>query len=45
MPNYEVWMEGYSATGNYASDEYMGNYSARTFKSACVKSLRENGYS
>lgn len=44
MPNYEVWMEGYSDTGNYASDRYMGEYSAKSFKGACVKAMRDHGF-
>ena len=44
MPNYDVWMEGYSATGNYAPDRYMGEYSAKSFKGACVKAMRDHGF-
>ena len=44
MPSFDVWLEGYDATGDYSPDRYFGNYSARTFKSACVKAMRDNGF-
>jgi hypothetical protein len=42
MPFYEVWMEGYSATGNHAPDKCLGVYKAKTFKAACKKALKDN---
>jgi len=35
-------LEGYAATGEYAPDRYLVNYTAMTFKSACVKALQDN---
>lgn len=40
MKIYEVWMEGYNCTGNYCPDEYMGTYTAHSFKEACMKALK-----
>ena len=44
MPRYDVWMEGYSCTGQHCPDEYMGSYSAEDFESACLEAMRNHGY-
>lgn len=41
MKAYNVWMEGYAATGEYAPDEYMGTYEAKSFKEACVMAMND----
>lgn len=32
---YEVWMEGYSITGNKSEEEYIGKVYASSFLEAC----------
>ena len=45
---YELWMEGYSATGQHAPAQYLGSYTADSFRNACItwNSLhnRDKGY-
>ena len=41
---YNVWMEGYAATGEYACATYLGNYTGKNFKEACIKALKRNKY-
>lgn len=39
MPRFDVWSEGYSATGGSAQAFYLGSYPAKTFNEACFKAL------
>ena len=39
MKSYDVWMEGYSATGDYAPAHHVGRVAADSFKEACIKLL------
>jgi hypothetical protein len=36
MKQYEVWMEGYAATGNSSGAEFCGLYEAESFAEACA---------
>jgi hypothetical protein len=42
MKNFEVWREGYRATGDYSEATLMGIANADTFSEACVKVLGTN---
>lgn len=33
---FEVWMEGFSATGDYASAQCQGSFKGHTFQEACI---------
>ena len=35
MPEFEIWMEGYEATGNSAHASYEGSFEAKSFRAAC----------
>lgn len=35
MKSYEVWMEGYAATGEHGTAQHLGNTTAASFKEAC----------
>lgn len=35
MQEYEVWMEGYSATGEHGTHHLIGKVKANSFKEAC----------
>lgn len=37
MQLYEVWSEGYRATGEAGEAQYLGTYKARSFSEACAK--------
>lgn len=36
MKNYEIWVEGYQATGNSSLAQKLGEAEGNTFKEACV---------
>ena len=38
---YEVWMEGYCATGQSATHEFIGKEEANNFKKACKIAMRK----
>ncbi len=40
---FNVWMEGYSATGNKAEASLLGKIKARDFSEACVKIIFQEG--
>ena len=42
---YHVWSEGFSVTGMYQPDFFMGSYDAYSFREACMKAMRDNDYS
>ncbi len=42
MSAYSVWMEGYSATGDYAPAHCVGHTNAESFRDACVKLLKDD---
>jgi hypothetical protein len=35
MPLYEVWAEGYAATGEHGTASYVGSVEASSFEEAC----------
>lgn len=41
---YHVTVDGYVCTGNFASTEYLGTYTASSPRAACKKALKDNGY-
>lgn len=45
MKKYNVWQEGYSATGQYEPDHFMGTFKANNFKEACMKAMKAEEYS
>ena len=42
MKDYSVWMEGYSAQGNFATAEYIGSTKAESFEKACFNLLKND---
>lgn len=40
MREFEVWMEGYSATGQSSPHRFIGKVKAKTFKEACYIALK-----
>lgn len=43
MKSYNLWMEGFAATGQSASASYLGSFKANTFEEACRKwGLQDN---
>ena len=40
MKEYEVWMEGYRATGESAPHRFIGKAEAETFKDACYIAVK-----
>lgn len=42
---YEVWSEGYAATGERAPAIYLGKYEADSFLEACMKAMKAKGWS
>ena len=44
MNSYSVWMEGYTATGDYAPAHLVGNTIADSFKEACFNLLKDDPY-
>lgn len=41
--NYDVWMEGYLATGDRAQATFLGNFEGRNWPEVCRKALVHNG--
>lgn len=39
---YEVWMEGYSCSGNHSGATFLGKFEGQTFAKACEKAVHEN---
>lgn len=37
---YEVWIEGYAATGDRANARFLGKFSGPDFKSACIEAMK-----
>ncbi len=35
--HYEIWMEGYAATGESGTAQYVGSVKAKSFGGACIK--------
>ena len=44
MSKYNVWIEGYSCTGQYSPDEFLATVEAQTFEEACVLAMKEAGF-
>jgi hypothetical protein len=42
-PEWEVWMEGFAATGESAGAQYYGTYPGSSFKEAVLKAVKEHG--
>lgn len=40
---YQVWVEGYAATGESGRATYFGEYEADSFEQACQKSVDAHG--
>jgi len=38
---FEVWLEGYSATGQEGKHQYIGKEKAKDFKEACYKAIKK----
>lgn len=36
MPEFEIWEEGYAATGEHATASFIGKASGETFDEACI---------
>lgn len=43
MKVYEIWLEGYAATGNRGTARYLGSSAGRSFKDACRRALISAG--
>ena len=41
MKEYEVWMEGYRATGESAPHQFIGRVMAQSFKDACYIAVKK----
>ena len=41
MQYFDVWMEGYSATGQSAPHQFLGKVKAETFKDACYIAVKK----
>lgn len=41
MKKYEVWMEGYQATGQHCPHKFVGEIEAESFKEACSIAVKE----
>jgi hypothetical protein len=41
---YDVWLEGFAATGESAEAEFLGAYEANTFEDACRIAALANGW-
>tara|TARA_R110000744_G_scaffold242781_1_gene359840 strand:+ start:2526 stop:3005 length:480 start_codon:yes stop_codon:yes gene_type:complete len=41
---FEVWSEGYRATGERGTAQFLGTYEAETFKEACKIALKDKGW-
>lgn len=47
VKEWDVWMEGYSATGQHSPAQFLGTYKATTFREACLAhrdTMREPEY-
>lgn len=44
MKNYQVWVEGYSATGDRSTASLAGMAKASSFKEACEKVYKDDRY-
>lgn len=42
MKEFNIWMEGYQALGNNATASYLGTYSGKDFRDACIKWASSN---
>ena len=38
---FDIWSEGYSATSEHGTAQFLGTYSAPTFKEACKIALKD----
>ena len=41
MKDYEIWMEGYSCTGEHQSHEFIGKVTAENFANACELAVKD----
>ena len=42
--NFEVWIEGYAATGEYEKAQFLGKYKSKSFKGACMLAMIEKKF-
>jgi hypothetical protein len=38
---FEVWNEGYAATGEHGTAQYLGRFEAENFQKACMRAMKE----
>jgi len=41
---YEIWSEGYAATGNFSGANFHGRHEAESFKDACKLFFKDDPY-
>jgi hypothetical protein len=41
MAKFEIWNEGYAASGGSGKAQYLGSFEADTFQEACMKAMKE----
>lgn len=44
MPIYQIWKEGYIATGESEDATFLGVMNARSFNEACILLAKEKGF-
>lgn len=44
MKEFEIWIEGYAATGESSSASYLGKAKGNTFREACLCFVYPNNY-
>ena len=44
MQVYDIWIEGYAATGNQGRAEYLGLYPGLSFKDACRRAIIDHDW-
>lgn len=44
MKTFDIWIEGYSATGESGKAQYKGSYQGITFQDACEQMMKEKGW-
>lgn len=44
MKDFEIWVEGYAATGEHAPASFEGIYAGNSFKEACVEMMLDKSW-
>ena len=44
IKEYEVWTEGYALSGGSSDASFLGVKKANSFKEACVKAIKDEGF-